>query len=323
MKKTVSASIKLTFTLFLLVLITGCSTQISPAEQATFSSANRVVTEPVVVSPKPTKMAYQLSYNSNPALMRAYSTYLRTGKAPDVVTEGFIQFAYGTGSQPIVNVSPNELTVVSLETGEQVTNVSSGDPNHWTYSLAVSGSGSSKQQHVLVKPSLPDISTDFVITTDKRLYTLKMVSTDNAHYMRDVRFWYPDEIQSLANADNDAETKSLTQDNAIAKLPGLTVGNLNFNYTIGTNSSFTPMPSWAPSRIFDDGTHTYIQFPQNIAARDMPALFVMDDAGKTALVNYQVKYPYFVVDKIFRQAVLVIGVGSQQTRITITNRAYT
>ncbi len=161
-----------------------------------------------------------------------------------------------------------------------------------------------------------------MITTDKRLYTLKMVSIENAHYTRDVRFWYPEEIQSLANADNEEQTKSLTQDSAIAKLPAVTVGNLNFNYTIGTNSNFTPMPSWAPSRIFDDGTHTYIQFPKTISSRDMPALFVVDGSNKTALVNYQVKTPYFVVDKIFKQAVLVIGVGSQQTRVTITNRAY-
>lgn len=303
-------------------IMTGCTHPVSPSAQTTFSSANRVVTQPVVVTAASTQMNYQLSYDNNPALAKAYASYLKTGKAPNVITDGFIQFAYGTGNQPIVNVSPNELTVISLEPGEQVTNVSSGDPQRWSYSLAKSGSGAQVQAHVLVKPSLPYLSTDLIITTDKRLYTIKMVSSNSSRYTRDVRFWYPDEIQLQANAVAQNQAKNLTGNTTVSDLPNVTVANLNFNYTIASNSTFTPMPSWAPARIFDDGTHTYIQFPTSISSRDMPALFVVDGKNKTALVNYQVKYPYYVVDKIFQQAVLIIGVGSSQTRVTITNRSY-
>ena len=44
-------------------------------------------------------------------------------------------------------------------------------------------------------------------------------------------------------------------------------------------------------------------------------------AGDKELVNYRSKAPYFVVDKLFKQAILELGVGSQQQQVTLTNNA--
>jgi type IV secretion system protein VirB9 len=56
-------------------------------------------------------------------------------------------------------------------------------------------------------------------------------------------------------------------------------------------------------------------------ATEAPALFVMADGGDQALVNYRVRGRYFVVDKLFSRAALVLGVGGHQKRVTVTRQS--
>lgn len=300
-------------TIFLLIsfILAGCAEQ----QTAPLPTTRQVVERPVAIPAPDIKMNYRFSYDSNPALKKAYQQYLRTGKAPDITTEGFKQFAYGIGNQPIIAASPLELTVISLEPGEKVTNVSSGDPLRWSYSLAYSGQDKTRQAHVMVKPSQQDISTDLVITTDKRMYTLKMTTDKDGKYVRDVRFWYPQEMQDFWNNYNQEQMQKLTNSSGtIAEMPNINLNNLNFGYRITHNGWNTPY--WQPVRVFDDGVHTYIQFSPAVNARDLPALFVVN-GNKQELVNYRSKPPYFVVDKLFNKAVLITGAGSTQKVVTI------
>lgn len=304
------------FLLPLALILVGCASQNTPDQ---FQSATQIVEKPVIVSPPETKMNYKFSYSENSALKKAYQQYINTGKAADITTDGFKQFAYGVGRQPIIAASPLELTVISLEPGEKVTNVSSGDPLRWSYSLAYSGQDKVRQAHVMIKPAQADISTDIVITTDKRMYTLKMTTTDQTgKYVRDVRFWYPEEMQEYWNNYNIEQTQKLTQNQSstVAEVPDVSLNNLNFNYRVAHSGWSKPI--WQPILIFDDGSHTYLQFPTAAGSRDLPALFILNGKSKE-LVNYRAKMPYFVIDKIFKQAVLVSGVGSNKTTVTITN----
>jgi type IV secretion system protein VirB9 len=49
---------------------------------------------------------------------------------------------------------------------------------------------------------------------------------------------------------------------------------------------------------------------------EAPALLIAAGSG-TQMVNYRVEGNYYVVDRLFNQAVLVSGVGRQQDRVTI------
>ena len=40
--------------------------------------------------------------------------------------------------------------------------------------------------------------------------------------------------------------------------------------------------------------------------------------GKTELVNFRVDGSRYIVDRLFDKAILVVGVGKKQTRVTIT-----
>jgi len=294
--------------LVLALLLAGCASH----PQGTLQPVTRIVEKPVIIRPPDLKMDFSLAYGNNPGLKKAYQQYLKTGKAPNIITDGFEQFAYGTGSQPVIAACPFELTVISLEPGESVTNVSSGDPIRWSYSMAYSGQTKMRQAHIMVKPSQANVSTDLVITTDRRLYTLKLVS-NNGKYVRDVRFWYPEEIQEYWNNYNAKETQRISGSEKVIE-PDVNISTLNFNYAVSHSGWYAP--SWLPARVFDDGAHTYIQFPVSISSRDMPALFIIN-GGRQELVNYRSKPPYFVVDKIFQKAMLISG-----QCVTITNNRY-
>lgn len=282
------------------LLLSGCA------------SSHHVNQTPAVIEPTPQKSDYQLTYGNDQKIQHAYEQYLKTGKAPNIITQGFEQFAFGA-TQPVINTSTFELSVISLEKGEMVTNVSSGDPTRWSYALAYSGEDKDKQAHIMIKPSQPSISTDLVITTDKRMYMLKLISTSNGKYLRNITFWYPEEIQK-----NLQDQSNFPNNDAQSALPNIRLNNLNFNYKV--NSSFLSSPSWKPTRVFDDGEHTYIQLSDSVSSSDLPALYIEDNSGQQELVNYRFKKPYFIVDRIFNQAMLISGIGSNQSKVTIINR---
>lgn len=276
---------------------------------------NRVIEKTVTIPPPELAMVYHLNAGNNPALIKAYQEYQKTGEAKTVETEQFVQFPYDVGSQPIIAASTLELTVISLEDGEQVTSVSSGDPLRWSYSLAYSGDGDTRQAHIMIKPAKANTGTDFFITTDKRAYLLKLVATANGKYTRNVRFWYPQTIQNDWQKYNIEKQADSDQNPVIAELPNVDVSQLNFNYQLELKTS---KPVWIPEHVFDDGVHTYIQIPAKVSAGDLPVLFVQNN-DQQEMVNYRVKMPYFVVDKVFSKAVLISGVGRQQQRVGIIN----
>lgn len=294
-----------------LILLSGCTTISRPP--AVFIPAKQITAaQPAATLPLQSHQ-YHFRYGSDPALEQAFSRYLKSGKAPNIVSKGFVNFAYSPNNAPIINTIPLQETVVSLEPGERFANISTGDPSRWSYAIATSGQGAQQQQHILIKPSQPSISTNMVITTNKRIYNLRLISgsSPDSHSMRIVRFWYPNEMQAAAKGGSSGDS---------ATTANVSLNRLNFDYQLSSPRGYS-MPNWTPTRVFDDGVHTYIQFPAMMASTDMPVLFVL--RGKNnELVNYRYQSPYFVVDKIFKQAVLILGIGKAQTRLIITNKMF-
>ncbi len=87
---------------------------------------------------------------------------------------------------------------------------------------------------------------------------------------------------------------------------------LDFAYNVSG-----PDVPWKPVRAFDDNAHVYLQMPPGMKASGAPALLIAADGG-AQMVNYRVEGNYYVVDRLFNQAVLVSGVGRKQDRVTVT-----
>jgi type IV pilus biogenesis protein CpaD/CtpE len=73
------------------IVISGCATQHPPQS---FASARQVIQRPLIIQVPEHKTNFRLMYGNDPSLERAFNQYARTGKAPHIITDGFVKFAY-------------------------------------------------------------------------------------------------------------------------------------------------------------------------------------------------------------------------------------
>lgn len=206
----------------------------------------------------------------------------------------------------------NQVTDIALEGGEKLVSVSAGDTVRWVVGDTTSGDGKDAQVHILVKPIAPELTTNLVITTDRRAYYLELHSSA-ATYMASVSWTYPASallaLKGQAAQANDAWATTVEA--------GLEIDKLKFRYRLEGDAP------WKPLRVFDDGTKVYIQFPANLKQGDAPLLFVIGGDGSAALVNYRVKGATYVVDRLFAAAELRLGTAPQQiVRIVRTDAVW-
>jgi type IV secretion system protein VirB9 len=223
-------------------------------------------------------------------------------------------YPFEEGQDPAVDCAPLRTTDIQLEPGETITDVASGDSERWLVTPASSGDPRNPTPHLAIKPTAAGISTNLTIYTTKHIYHL-MLRSRTGHEIQEVAFYYPEDLQqAMQDADYAAAKARDPQsqpDGVVASLASLDPGALNFSYAVSG-----PKLPWKPVRAFDDGTHTYIQMPATTKSSEAPALLVAAGDG-SEMVNYRVRGDYYVVDKLFDQAVLVSGVGREQDRVSI------
>ncbi len=216
--------------------------------------------------------------------------------------DGFVNamqvWPYSDGALYQIYASPSRVTDIALQPGEQLVSVSAGDTVRWIIGDTESGSGADRRVRVLVKPSRADLRTNLVISTDRRSYHLELEATPET-WMASVAWEYPGDL-----------VRSLRRRQAAAPEPasdGIALEQLRFRYAITGDT-----PSWRPLHAFDDGRKVYIQFPANIEQGELPPLFVIGAKGETQLVNYRVRLPYLIVDRLFGAVELRLGGERQQ-----------
>jgi len=226
---------------------------------------------------------------------------------------GFIQaiqvYPYADGALYRLFAAPERITDIALQPGEAITSVAAGDTARWTVGDTTSGSGADKRVHILVKPYSAGLSTNLVVTTDRRVYRLELDSTVRTA-MAALSWTYPqDELLALSHRRQAAEA-------AAPIASGLAVERLNFNYRISGDK-----PAWRPTLAFDDGRQTFIEFPLGVAVGEAPPLFVIGEKGAATLVNYRMAGRYYVVDRLFGAAELRLG-EKRQTIVRISARGF-
>jgi type IV secretion system protein VirB9 len=250
------------------------------------------------------------------------------GAAPPVSgADGAVVFAFG-GTEPTVVCAVLQVCDVELQVGEQVNSINVGDSARWLITPAVSGPAPSEVQHLVLKPMDVGLATSLIVTTDRRTYHMALVSRRD-DYMPRVAFTYPaDTAAQWANLRLHVAQQAAAEQARVARdtaVPGAQASNgrqeyladLKFNYAI------TGDASWKPVRVFNDGIKTVIEMPSTLPQGDAPTLVVVRKGGSisndadTTLVNYRVQNGRYIVDQVFDQAVLVVGVGRQQERVTI------
>ncbi|WP_051357923.1 P-type conjugative transfer protein TrbG [Rhodanobacter sp. OR87] len=304
--------------------LAGCATQGKPPPTISLDESVKALPLPeppkpvaVVTVPKPLPLPDQMkplptAADATPApepadaKARVEQANAEASVAP--TREGYINaiqvWPFSDGALYQVYTSPDRVTVVSLQPGEELVTVAAGDTVQWIVGDTASGSGVSRRVAVMVKPVRVGIKTNLVITTSRRTYLLELTSTPKA-WMASVSWEYPKDqmlaLQAQAQA-TDAQAPAAS---------GLSLDQLHFRYAITGDN-----PPWKPVRAFDDGQHVYIQFPAGIAQGELPPLFVVGPDGKGELVNYRFHAPYDIVDRLFGAAELRLG-GDKATVVRI------
>jgi len=222
---------------------------------------------------------------------------------------GTAVYPFADGTIYRVYTAPERVTDIALQPGENLIAVASGDTVRWVIGDTASGTGAEKRVHILVKPFSSGLSTNLVITTDRRTYHIALASTGGPA-MAALSWSYPqDALLAIRRA----------QEAAAAAAPvavGLEIERLDFGYAISGDR-----PAWRPLRAFDDGRQTFIEFPPSLAVGEAPPLFLVDRKGDAQLVNYRLRGRYYVVDRLFDAAELRLGAKRQQVvRISRTGR---
>lgn len=269
----------------------------------------------IATSPAPKK----ITDPSELAVIKSLTWANNKSAKPTLDKDGKIIFVYGE-SRPTIICAPLYVCDVALEPGEIVDNVNAGDKVRWSIMPAMSGISSNKTVHLVIKALDYDLETNVVVTTDRRTYYLRLLSPAQGQgkplYVTRAGFYYPENEEKAWKAQQAAMAKE--DATVVSDLPNVSLDQINFNYDISGNSG---TQYFKPVRVFDDGSKVFIQMPSSFQHREAPALVLMGKDGKEQLVNYRLKDDYYIVDKLFDKAALILGVGSDQRRVTIAHCA--
>jgi type IV secretion system protein TrbG len=216
---------------------------------------------------------------------------VRGGLAPRVVdVGGALVFPYGHG-EALVTCAERRVCVVGVESGERVVGTTTGDGERWLVSVV--------GNVVAVKPTQCGIASDLVIATDRRVYTLALVSAGCVAHGRGavitpyVRFWYPDAVLA----------------------PVVGSPSLNFSY----HWTRDPHIRWTPAAVYDDGVRVFIRFSDSARHEVAPVLWEETGDGDRVVINYRVDGDAYVTDRVFARGVLEASDGRRVRRVEIVN----
>lgn len=255
-------------------------------------------------------------------IVNAIDEYRRTGNARTINQSNFVAYPFGH-SQPTLTCAPLRACVIELETGEVVMAVIAGDTERWLIDQAFTGLGGDTPL-VVIKPTAYDLTTNLVVSTDRRIYELTLDSppqpkkrrgqeqNPQALYTRRIKFYYPDDmVRTLAEREAGLR-RAATE--TVPLNPDFNLENLNFNYHWSQSKGFP----FQPEQVFDDGAHTYIKLPASARHDAAPVLFILDD-GERQILNYTVRavgehHHYYITDRAFRHGLLVLGTRKKNWR---------
>jgi len=106
---------------------------------------------------------------------------------PDDFIQAAQVYDYLPGVVYEVIASPGHVTTIALEPGEKLITKAAGDTAQW---FVGDTPGSGDRTLLLVKPLKPNVETNLVVSTDRRLYQIDLKSVPGV-YQSEVRWNYP------------------------------------------------------------------------------------------------------------------------------------
>lgn len=248
--------------------------------------------------------------NKEKKALKLSKEWINRKVSPILLSNGKVVYVFGA-TLPTIICSPLMTSDLELQPGENVNDVIVGDTARWMVVVAQSGIPGRESTHIVIKPLDAGLVTTAVITTDRRVYHLKLVSR-RKDYNPYVSFIYQEDQQKILKSSLKKKRRKEIWETTEVEGKPVDLSTLDFSYTISGDDA-----NWKPMRVYNDGVRTFIQLPRTSTQTEIPVLLV-EKAGEEAIVNYRVKGNAMIVDEIFEKAILVAGTGDDQAKVEIT-----
>ncbi|MBE7566312.1 TrbG/VirB9 family P-type conjugative transfer protein [Acidithiobacillus sp. HP-11] len=227
--------------------------------------------------------------------------------------------------RPVLVCSPLHTCIIELPEGVKPVTTVGISKSEWNVQQALVG----KQPEIFLSPKFKGLHQNIVVAaTDQGRpinYEIRLVS-DAVRYVPalkiedsggEVRSWKTD-LQSadLQTADNAPTAQSAADHKGntprVLPLPNIRLNHVNLRWSIhcgggGWFSSNDCKPI-RPLRVYDDGTHTFIDMPQGLASHGgFPILQARNASGHLIGVDTQIRGNTYVVDSVPAEILLRLG----------------
>ncbi len=231
---------------------------------------------------------------------------------PPYISGGKLVYVHGSGGIPTVIASPMQVCDVELQPGEVINEIVVGDSARWIIAEGIADNTS----HIFIKPVDSGLLSSAVITTDRRVYHLRLLSRKKEHIPY-IGFAYTSDLRAVVAAEN-AKAARVKKWNTTKTEQGETdLSSLNFDYSVEVVKG---SPTWKPLRVYNDSHKTYIRFPESAHNSELPALIVRK-GKKDVLVNYRVKGMTMEVDGLFDTIALILGVDQDKEEVEVSRKS--
>ena len=255
-------------------------------------------------------------------------------------------FVFGR-SNPVLTCTVLRACLIELEAGEAlVEEPIAGDQARWIIAHARTGQGGTSSL-VIVKPKACDIATNLVLSTERRIYDLDLVSprcrggdaNPKQQYTRHIRFEYPPDSsrrveRQVARRDQTTSPAfsidSIRVQEAALPLNPADAVRLNRNYRV-THERRGPFGlfgekavdfPWTPTAISDDGAHVYLIMPREAHRHAAPVLYALEGDASRTMMNFTMRDSVIVTDRIFRRGILVLTAGNREQSLEFENASW-
>ena len=251
------------------------------------AAAAEVTAWPEPASLKPARVPEPVSPRGASNSPAQANTGARQRAVAGTFEDATLLYAYEPGAIYELQTSPAFVSTLLLEPAEVLIDIAAGDTARWS----VSDTASANRAVLIVKPSAPGLRTNIVLVTARRTYLIEAVSAAGDVYTAQAAWTYP---------------KPPAPPGPPAPVPAPEPGPRLVHEDYVVKAPRKGPPAWMPEKVWDDGLKTYVRFPDDIAASEMPPLFIRTAEG-LELVNYRAQGPLYEIDRIFDAAELRLG----------------
>jgi type IV secretion system protein TrbG len=189
-----------------------------------------------------------------------------------------------------IYTAPDHQTDLEWPAGETLLKFSKADSEGWDMDSAVSGTGTRRQFHLLIKPKLHGLKTNVVALTDRHTYHIALSSTKDL-YLPVVTWHDPSWVEPQPVAAKPQPRIPPQRSTAYE------VKNLGKN-----------TPTWMPTGAWDDGQRMVIAFSPALLTGEAPNVWIVNADGSKQLVNHHtLADTYYVIDRLVDALELRVG----------------